>query len=527
MRFLNFGLSIVLLGWSVAAVCADKADPVVQVTGGQIKGSTLSGGITTFKGVPFAQPPVGDLRWRDPEAVRPWSGVREATAFGAPCIQGGDEKKIIGNEDCLTLNIWTPHLSFGSANAKPLPVMVWLYGGANVAGRTDVPLMDGASFSSRGVVFVTVNFRVGVMGFFVHPGLDAESPHHTSGNYGLLDQLAALKWVRDNIAKFGGDPNRVTLFGQSSGGIDAAYLTASPLAKGLIHRSIQESGSPIHPINTRAESEEVALEFAKTLKAPASDAIKFLRTLSGADIQKAAVTTRRPDGALEFPVIDGYVLSKYPALIFEEGNELPIPMITGNNVRETPLNVDISTMKEAIARNFGSQAPKALEFYGIANGGSGNEDPLYGKLINQMSADSKQRCGAVVEAIWRSSRGRTTYQYQFDPPAWGEAFTRHSAEIPFVFGNLVSHGSGNGVFTEADKTTSKMIQQYWVNFATNGDPNGEGLPVWPKANPKNRPYLEFTLHDGPVAREMLRHEICDLYIEGLKETIPANTAASR
>jgi para-nitrobenzyl esterase len=234
-----------------------------------------------------------------------------------------------------------------------------------------------------------------------------------------------------------------------------------------------------------------------------------------------------PNDTLLFPLIDGYVLPKYPGLIFEEGNELPIPVITGNNVRETPLDVDTTGLKEAIAQNFGSQAPRALEFYGLANGGSGNEDPLYGKVTTQMPDDAKQRCGAVAEAIWRSSRGRTTYEYQFDPAAWGEPFTRHSAEIPFVFGNLVPNGSGRGPFTEADKTTSKIIQQYWVNFATTGDPNGEGLPVWPKSNPKTRPYLEFTLHDGPVAREMLRSEICDLYIRGLKETIPANTAASR
>ena len=528
ITLLNAAVSIALLGSAALAAPAAEADPIVQVTGGQIKGRLIPSGGAFFKGVPFAQPPVGDLRWRDPAPVKSWSGVRDAQDFGPPCTQRISQMKQTENnqEDCLSLNVWTAE--WPSKSRKP--VMVWLYGGGNTAGLTSAEHLDGASLSRRGIILVSVNYRVGIFGFFAHPGLTAESQRHSSGNYGLLDQLAALKWIRDNIAKFGGDPARVTLFGQSAGGIDAAYLVASPSSKGLIHRSIQQSGSPIHPIGSLTQVEQLGVKFAESLKSPpgSADAVKFLRAMPGPELHKVSVATLELPNFLMFPLIDGHLIPKYPALVYQQGNELPIPMITGSNLREEARNYNVEDMKRVIKDNFGSLAPKAEEFYGLANGGTGKDDPHYGTTLAQIPTDTKHRCGAVIESIWRSSHGRTTYQYQFDLPVAGEPFTKHTAEIPFVFGNLLAKGFPmGGPYTDADRMVSDKVQTYWTNFAKTGNPNGNGLPEWPKFNATTRPYLEFTIHDGPVVREALRREICDLYIEALKETIPANTAASR
>jgi para-nitrobenzyl esterase len=516
------------------ALPARAADPVVQVTGGQIRGREMPGGGAAFKGVPFAQPPVGDLRWRDPAPVKPWPGVRDAAEFAPPCTQQIarantflDAKRTeMSQEDCLYLNVWTAEWP----SKAPKPVMVWLYTGGNTAGTTSAEYSDGAALSRRGVVLVSVAYRLGVLGFLVHHGLTAESPHHTSGNYGLLDQVAALKWVHDNIAKFGGDPGNVTVFGQSAGGIDTGFLAAaSHMTKGLMHRAIQESGSPAHPIYTLAQEEQAGVKFAASLKAPpaAADAVKFLRAMSGRDVLNAA-NAARVGTSLQWPIIDGYLLPKYPALLYRDGNDLPIPIVTGNTALEENRRYDVEGMRRAVALNYQSLAPQALEFYGLANGGTGHDDPFWGPTGIQISTDTKHRCGAVMESLWRSAHGRTTYEYQFDVPVAGDHFTKHTAEIPFVFGNLLPKEFAlGGPYTDADRKVSNDIQTYWVNFAKTGNPNGNGLPEWPKFNPETRPYLEFTIHDGPVVNQNLRRKICDLYIEGLKETIPANTAAAQ
>ncbi len=532
MKLCNLAIPIALAGVVAISVRAAETDPVVAVTGGQIKGRTTPGGGAAFKGVPFAQPPVGDLRWREPAPVKPWTGVRDAADFGPGCTQqiSRANQALTQNnqEDCLYLNVWTGEWP----SKSPKPVMVWLYGGGNFAGVTSSGYMDGAAISRRGVILVSVSYRLGIFGFFVHPGLTAESPHHVSGNYGLFDQLAALKWVHDNIAKFGGDPSRVTLFGQSAGGIDTAYLVTSPLSKGLIHHGIQESGSPIHTIGSLAQDEQLGVKFAESLKAPTgtAEAVKFLRSIPNQELQKTSMSTLGVESLLMWPAIDGYLLPEYPGLAYKDGKEMPIPMITGNVVEEEIRNYDIDAMKRVIKANFGSLAPKAEEYYGLANGGTGKDDPLYGPTLRQIATDTKHRCGAVFESFWRSTHGRATYQYQFDPPIAGEPSPRHEAEIPFVFGNLLTSGQLSGPFTDADRKISNDIQTYWTNFAKTGNPNTpslNGLPEWPKANPTARPYLEFTVHEGPVVHENLRPEICGLYIEALKETIPANTAASR
>jgi para-nitrobenzyl esterase len=533
LKLLKQSISIALFSSVTFLAYSAPSGPVVRVTGGEVQGRTMAEGGASFEGIPFAQPPVGDLRWRDPQPVKPWTGVRDAGAFGHSCTQESfsfNRQEAVGSqEDCLYLNVWTPQWPAKS----PMPVMVWLYGGGNAAGAASVDYMNGAALSRRGVVFVTINYRIGIFGFYAHPGLTAESPHHTSGNYGLLDQLAALKWVKQNIARFGGDPNRVTLFGQSAGAIDTSILVASPLSSGLIQRSIQESGPPIRPIETLAEAEQEGAKFAESVKAPAGDAaaVKFLRSIPGPTLEKEAVAQLGWAGnTLESPIIDGYLIPRYPAVTYEEGKELPIPMIVGGNAREEPRDYTREKMIKVIQENFGTLAPQAMKFYGLDKTSMGNDDPLYGPASTQINADTRHRCGAEVESMWRSSHDRPTYQYQFDPPVAGEKATRHQAEIPYVFGNLLPGGFLGGPYTAADGKISEEIQTYWVNFAKTGNPNLpslNGLPEWPKSNPKERPYLEFTVHDGPVVRDALRRNICDLYIEALKQTIPAGTAADK
>jgi para-nitrobenzyl esterase len=518
---------------TVAAILqAAETGPTVSVAGGEIRGRATQRGGADFKGIPFAQSPVGDLRWKDPAPVKPWTGVRDAAAFGPSCMQedlGYNTQEAHNvSEDCLYVNVWTPVWPAKS----PLPVMIWLYGGGETGGGASADYMDGTAISRRGIVFVTINYRLGIFGFLAHPGLTAETPHHSSGNYGLLDVLAALKWVHAHIAKFGGDPAKVTLFGQSAGGINTAYLLTSPLSKGLITYAIQESGSPIHDIGSLKDDEELGVKFAAALKAPAgaAEAVKFLRAMPAADMLKASVKELGRSGPLMYPHIDGYLLPVYPALAFRDGKESPVPIITGNTAMEELRNYDLAGMKRVIKANFGSLAPQAEEFYGLTNGLPGNTDPLYGPPLRQIPTDTKHRCGAVAETMWRNQNGgRTTYQYQFDPPVAGEAGTKHTAEIPFVFGNLLSTGTMAGPWTEADRKISNDIQTYWTNFAKTGNPNTSslnGLPEWPKADAAKR-YLEFTIHDGPVVKENLRPQICGLYIEGLKETISANTAGTR
>jgi para-nitrobenzyl esterase len=495
-----------------------ETNPAVRVASGELAGRLVPTGGAAFKGIPYAQPPVGDLRWREPLPVKPWSGVRDAASFGASCVQQistWNSQEAKGNqEDCLYLNIWTPEWP-----AKSLkPVMVWLHGGGNTGGGASVDYFDGVSLSRRGVVMVTINYRLGLFGFFAHPGLSAQSPHHSSGNYGLLDQLAALRWVAANIARFGGDPKNVTLFGQSAGAIDTAYLLASPLTKGLMQHAIQESGPPIRDTPQLARAEQLAVSFAAVMKAPAgADAVKFLRSLPAIELQRAAAAVRGENGPPMGPIVDGWVLPKPPPQIFMAGRELGIPIIVGNNAREQRGPAGIAELKKGIAENFGSFAAKAEEFYGVANNGAGNEDPLYGPAPIQFTADTRYRCGTIAEAIWHSSHNQKVYEYQFDRPIAGRPATEHSAELPYVFGNLLPGGFLGGPFTDTDRKVAADIQQYWASFAKTGNPNGGGLPDWPKFDSTARAYLEFA-DGGPVVHESLRRAVCDMYIDNLKQT---------
>ncbi len=481
--------------------------PAVVVTGGKIQGAPLKGGGAVFKGIPFAAPPVGDLRWREPMPVKPWTGVREATNFGARCMQGGEG---VG-EDCLYINVWTPE--WPSRSRKP--VMLWIHGGGNFAGSSSEAIFDGESLARHGVVLVSANYRLGVFGFYEHPELTAESKHHASGNYGLMDQVAAMKWVEQNIARFGGDPRNVTIFGESAGALDINVLMTSPLTKGLYARLIGESGPVVEPPSL-ADGEKKGVSVAASLKA---NSLKAMRALSAEDLQKVTGQGLSFLGPLLGVVVDGWVVPKQPFRVFEAGQEHRVDLLLGTNARElTRPFFPVAGLSEGLAAQYGPLAPRAMNVYGLKDGKEPAPDPVYGTAMAQWATDTQFRCGTVAQLIWHSRAGNQSYQFQFSqvPPGRESVGAAHGSELPYVFGTLSSVGPGPNRpnYAATDATVSGQMQQYWTNFAKTGNPNGGPLPQWPKFDPAARAYMDLTAN-SPVAREGLCREACDLFIENL------------
>jgi len=508
---------------AIPAFAADPA-PAIAVTGGQIHGAALEKGGMVFKGIPFAQAPVGDLRWREPAAVKAWTGVRETTSFGAPCAQNaGGRMQENSSEDCLFLNVWTPEWP---ARARK-PVMVWFHGGGNYAGTASGNNFDGESLARHGVVLVTANYRLTVFGFFAHPELTQESPHHASGNYGLMDQIAALRWVRDNIAKFGGDPANVTIFGQSAGAVDVNVLMASPQAKGLFHKVIAESGTVSRAPDDATmrmtglgavmaarsgDTYSDALTLAEAEKTGTQlfpGSLKQLRAMAAADLLKTTAAPRTSIGPANGIIVDGWIIPKSPAEAFAKGQEQRVPLLIGNNSRERTPQTTPEEMTAAVQAMYGPLATKAISLY------VGGPDPLYGAVPAQWVVDTMYRCPVVVQLNWHAAAGSTGYEYQFDRAAPGReaAGATHGAEVSYVFGNMGAN------YAAPDRDISAAMQQYWTNFAKSGDPNGAGLPKWPKYDATSRGYIEFT-DSGAVAREGLRRPYCDLYVENAQRLMP-------
>ena len=516
---------IVLLGLFAISLAAAQP-PTVSVTGGQVRGSLLEKGGAVFKGMPFAQPPLLDLRWRPPLPAKPWDGVRDATRFSAPCAQNaGGHMLETSSEDCLYLNLWAPQWP----PRGRLPVMFWIHGGGNYGGSASSASFDGESLARRGVVVVTANYRITIFGFFSHPELTRESPHHSSGNYGLLDQIAALHWVRDNIARFGGDPGNVTVFGQSAGAVDANVLMTSPLAKGLFHRVIAESGTvtrnpdaatlgmtalgAVMQVKSGPVTYSDAPELAEAERAGEKPGGKLasLRVLPAADLLKVVAAPHMAIGPANGVVVDGWVLPQPPAEVFSKGQELRVPMLLGNNARErTPPETAPGELAKAAEAMYGPLAEKASRLYGFAHAPATAPDPLYGGMAAQWVVDTMYRCPVVGQLLWHVAAGNPAYEYQFDHAAPGrEALGAvHGAEVPFVFG---LPGANNTRYRALDQEISATLQQYWTHFAKAGSPGGTGLPQWPKFDSVARGYIEFT-DSGPVAREGLRRPFCDLYV---------------
>jgi para-nitrobenzyl esterase len=465
----------------------------VRVTTGSLTVGEVRDGVAAFKGVPFAAPPVGALRWREPQAAGAWSGVRKADRFGPSCMQPAI-KEIMPwtqeffaqapfSEDCLYLNVWS-----GAASASERrPVMVWLHGGGLNQGGTSLPLYDGTDLARKGVVVVSVNYRVGPFGFLAHPELTAESPNGASGNYGFLDQLAALKWVKANIAAFGGDPDQVTIFGQSAGARSVTALMLSPRARGLFHRAIAQSGVQLEAAAlSRAEAEQRGVAFAQ---AAGVRSLAELRALSADTIQ--TIPNFR-----QGLIVDGWLLPKAPRPLLEEGALADVPLLTGYNIAEGSGELDApadpAKYEADIRRIHGARADSYLALYpggdrAAASTISGGHDRL---MVSSM---------AWLKA--RAAHARTpAFFYDYDrvlPGLRAEKYGAfHSAELAYVFGTLAALDRPLG---PQDARVAAQVQSYWVNFARTGDPNGSGLPRWPAFDPARPQVMQIGDRTAPRA----------------------------
>ena len=471
------------------ASTAQIADPV-KVEQGLLSGATgKQPDVRVYRGIPFAAPPVGELRWKGPQPPAAWKGVREAKEFSHACWQTPYPATAVLyrselpplSEDCLYLNIWT---AAKSPKAK-LPVMVWIHGGGFTRGHADSRAYDGESLARKGVIVVTINYRLGIFGFFAHPELTAESKHHASGNYALLDQLAALQWVKKNIAAFGGDPGRVTIFGESAGSWAVNALMASPLAKGLFHRAIGESGGIFSSMPTLAESEKAGVRLTTELGIEQHE-LKVLRERSAEELLKAT------DGEIMLAIVDGWVVPQDVHTIFARGKQNDVPLIVGNNADEGTalapqmINTKAAFFAAGVQQRYGERAPEFLKIYPA---GSDEE------AVHSFYAAYRDQVFGWEMRTWAAMQSHTGHQpaylYYFSRRPPGPQSSRfgafHGAEIAYVFGSFVWPFP----WEDADKKLSETIEQYWVNFATTGNPNGEGLVRWPAYDPAKDQALEL------------------------------------
>ncbi|WP_338423760.1 carboxylesterase/lipase family protein [Hymenobacter cyanobacteriorum] len=472
---------------------------IVATRSGRVAGGrSKDGKVNFYKGIPFAAPPVGRLRWQPPQPVKPWRGVRTCVQHAPSPMQGAPAPfsmwtteflipKAPISEDCLYLNVW----SAANTAAERRPVLVWIYGGGFMSGGSAVPIYDGEALARAGIVVVSVNYRVGPFGFFAHPELTKESGHQASGNYGLLDQIAALHWVRANIAAFGGDPARVTIAGQSAGAQSVSCLVASPLATGLFHQAIAESGAGFaRPYPTLAAAEQEGLHYAQTLKAPT---LAKLRQLPA-----AALVQQAPN--LHGPITDGYVLPSALPELFATGRSNPVALLTGWNEDDGLLFAppqSAADFRQQAEKRYGTQAAEFLRYYPA-------RDEVEA-AASQWKLSRDQLFG-VPNSTWASVQTqqlhRPAYVYRFarKVPATGEyvkygAF--HTGEVPYVFDNLRLVARP---WEPADQQLARTMAAYWVNFVRTGNPNGAGLPTWPAYQPTSKQTMIFDLH--PAAKTL-------------------------
>jgi para-nitrobenzyl esterase len=435
----------------------------VRVEQGQLSGTPGSSpDVRVYKGVPFAAPPVGDLRWRAPKPAADWAGVRKADQFSATCMQmpypeGSlyrSEPQPV-SEDCLYLNIWTA----AKSAADKRPVMVWIHGGAFTRGSGSTPTYDGEALAKKGVVLVTVNYRLGIFGFFAHPELTKESENQSSGDYGILDEIAALQWVQKNIAAFGGDPKRVTIFGESAGSWAVNVLVASPQTKGLFQRAIGESGGNFNKMTKLADIEKSGLRVGAS--------IQDLRAKSAEDILKTA-------GAFSVNV-DGWLLPTDVVTIFQNGKQNDVPVLIGSNADEgtafMPAVIGLAGFQATAKQRYGDKADEFMKLYPAAN-----DTDAWSASAHFM----RDQTFGVQMRTWARMQMKTgkspAYLYYFSHVPPGPTSAKygayHASEIAYVF------GTGRN-WEDADRKLSDLMSSYWVNFAANGNPNGKGLPQWP------------------------------------------------
>jgi para-nitrobenzyl esterase len=510
---------VLALSQAVVARAADQ----VRIASGAIEGTITSApNVRAFLGIPFAAPPVGKLRWQAPQSVQPWQGVRKADAFGLRCMQLRVYSDMVfrdkgPSEDCLNLNVWTP----AKSASERLPVMFWIYGGGFQAGGTSEPRQEGMNLAKKGVVVVSANYRLGIFGFFSDPALTAESPHHASGNFGLMDQIAALHWVKKNIAAFGGDPNNVTIFGESAGSFSVSDLMASPLAKGLFQKAIGESGASfgagphLHAAQALSESEEAGQKFATSIGATSLAALRAIPA------EKLMEESRRGHF---WPNIDGYVLPQDVNTIFAEGRQSHVPLLAGwnkdenlGNLYSTKTPPTAENLIKAVKERFGPEAGEALKFY-----------PHATETEVRQSTETLASDFFTVYVTWKwlemqnQTGDSPVYRYLFTrtPPAPPGAMdggvpleklgARHSADIEYVFGTLKWQKAH---WQPVDFKVSDAMMTYWSNFAKTGNPKGSGLPHWPRYTPQDLQLMILgpDMYSHPAA-DQKRFEFLDSFV---------------
>jgi para-nitrobenzyl esterase len=495
-----------------AGFCLAQAPEPVKVEGGFVQG-TVEDGLTVYRGIPFAAPPVGDLRWRAPQPAVQWSGVKETVKFAPACIQGMMMRPggsgPAPSEDCLFLNIWSP----AKSPRDRIPVFVWIYGGGFVMGSTSEPTYSGEKLAKKGVMLVSIAYRVGQMGFFVHPELSAETKNRVSGNYGLLDMIAGLQWIQRNISAFGGDPHKVTIFGESAGGIAVSMLCASPLAKGLFHAAISESGgsfgpprpAPLPGENMRrlADAERSGVA---TLKEAGVASIAEARKLppdklAGSGVRSQPVRSGgNPPGLNHWPIIDGWVIPDDQYKLYEAKRYNDVPVLIGYNSDEGLSFSPPKTPEEYIANvksRFGPFADKLIAAYPPGTG-------TVAKTARDLMRDAAFGWQTWIWARLQSKTGKSKVFYYYfdqhpdypaDSPQAGRG-SPHGQEVSFVF----QHLNPNQKPTKSDEAISEAMATYWTNFAKFGDPSGPTLPKWPAFSDANPVLMYFaqTPHTGPV-----------------------------
>lgn len=479
-RTLATAAALVLLAGAGTAVA--QTPPGVTAPAGAVRG-VMDGDVASFRGIPYAAPPIGEMRWRPPVPAAPWTGVRDGTRFGAACIQPTPYGQTVysqdigrTSEDCLTLNVWAP------STPGPHPVMVWIHGGSLVAGSSKEPLYDGARLAREGVVVVSINYRLGVLGWLAHPDLSAESPVRISGNYGLMDQVRALQWVRDNIPAFGGDPDNVTIAGESAGGLSVLYLMTSPLARGLFDRAIAQSAYMISTPELRSArhgapaAEDAGATLSRTLQAPS------LRVLRGMDPQtlsdRAALA-----GFATFGTVDGVVLPAQMVDVFDQGRQARVPVLAGFNSGEIrslrmltpPIPGSAADYERGIRDRYGDMADDFLRLYPSTDMGESilatTRDALYGWTSERLVRS-------------QTTAGQPSYLYLFDHsyPAADEAGLRgfHASELPYMFGTLSRTPPRWPRIPESMRETrlSDAMVGYWTRFVKTGQPQAPDAPAW-------------------------------------------------
>jgi para-nitrobenzyl esterase len=504
---------------------ARAGDTLAVTAAGRIRGVTEIQGspVRVFRGIPYARPPVGDLRWRPPQTAPAWEGIRDCTAFGPSCIQPG-QKIIPGiggkqSEDCLYLNVWT-----AAGAGEKRPVMVWIHGGGFTIGSGSQATYDGLHFAEDGVVEVTFNYRLGPFGFMAHPALSAESPEHVSGNYGLLDQIEALRWVQRNIGAFGGDPGNVTIFGESAGSVAVGSLVASPLAKGLFQKAIMESGVPVNLPRLRSAdaadttSEMTGVEIARESgiddpAGPSGATAASLRALSA----ESLLASSRPriglfgGGRRMGPAVDGYVLPRPPLEMFAAGERNQVPVLLGSNADEGTLFIQQIPVRRPIGyemaqqRLFGDFAPRVIRMFPVRT--AEDVKPAIARIVTVAAFVAPARRAARS----LSMNGEHVWLYHFTrvAPVMRERNigATHGIELFYVF-KTVPPGVHPG---ESDIALSDAMHAAWIRFAQSGDPNGNGFPSWPAFTAANDTHFEFG--DRMKAGTHLMSSECDLFDE--------------